>query len=111
MTLRDEVSGLLFPSKYPAALAAVKPVLLVGGHGAPFEWEIQSKGLGWTCPHQASAVMDAIRDALQNPEKRKAMGGNTRQVLRRAIRRQSPCSDRNKFSSRSWSEKELRVVG
>jgi glycosyltransferase involved in cell wall biosynthesis len=81
VTLRDEVSGLLFPSKYPAALAAGKPVLLVGGRGAPFEREIQSKGLGWTCPHQASAVMDVLRDALQNPENLGAMGKAARQVF------------------------------
>ena len=34
VTLRDEVAGLLVPSKYAAALAAGKPVLLVGGRGA-----------------------------------------------------------------------------
>jgi len=81
VTLRDEVSGMLFPSKYPAALAAGKPVLLVGAHGAPFEREIQSKWLGWTCPHDASAIMAAIQDAMKNPEKRLAMGRNARQVF------------------------------
>src|SRR5437016_22976 len=33
------VSGLLFASEYPAALAAGKPVLLVGGRGAPLQRE------------------------------------------------------------------------
>jgi glycosyltransferase involved in cell wall biosynthesis len=81
ITLRDEVSGMLFPSKYPAALASGKPVLLVGAHGAPFEREIQRESLGWTCPHEASAVMAAIQDALKNPGKRDAMGRNARQVF------------------------------
>src|SRR5437667_5532437 len=81
VTLRDEVSGMLFPSKYPAALAAGKPVLLVGAHGAPFEREIQKKCLGWTCPHDPSAVMAAIQDGLKNPDKREAMARNARQVF------------------------------
>ena len=81
VTLRDEVSGMLFPSKYPAALAAGKPVLLIGAHGAPFEREIQSKSLGWTCQHDPSTIMAAIQEAMKNPEKRQAMGRNARQVF------------------------------
>jgi glycosyltransferase involved in cell wall biosynthesis len=81
VTLRNEVAGMLFPSKYAAALAAGKPVLLVGGQGAPFEREIQERLLGWTCPHDPSAVLAAIQDALKNPDKREAMGRNARQVF------------------------------
>jgi colanic acid biosynthesis glycosyl transferase WcaI len=81
VTLRDEVAGLLFPSKYPAALAAGKPVLLVGGSGAPLQQEIRNKSLGWVCPHLDRAITDAIRDASRNRDKREAMGRNARRIF------------------------------
>jgi glycosyltransferase involved in cell wall biosynthesis len=81
VTLRDEVSGLLFPSKYPAALAAGKPVLVVGGRGAPLEREIREQNLGWTCAHDAAAVFQAVRDAFDNPGKHPAMARNARAVF------------------------------
>jgi putative colanic acid biosynthesis glycosyltransferase WcaI len=81
VTLQDEVAGLLFPSKYPAALAAGKPVLLVGGGGAPFAKEIQAQQLGWVCPHQSNAVMDALRDAQENSAKFEHMARSARRVF------------------------------
>jgi colanic acid biosynthesis glycosyl transferase WcaI len=81
VTLRDEMQGLLFPCKYAAALAAGKPVLLVGGKGAPFAQEIRDRKLGWVCSHETSAVMDAITDALKNPAKRESMTRNARLVF------------------------------
>ncbi len=81
VTLRDEVSGLLFPSKYPAALAAGKPVLLIGGQGAPFQCEIQNKNLGWACTHDVRAITAVIQDALNNPRKLEIQGRNARQVF------------------------------
>jgi glycosyltransferase involved in cell wall biosynthesis len=81
VTLRDEVSGLLFPSKYAAALAAGKPVLLVGGSGTSFGQEIRKEELGWAYPHQAWAVMDALRKATKSPKRREYMGRNARRVF------------------------------
>ncbi|MFZ5831584.1 MAG: glycosyltransferase family 4 protein [Planctomycetota bacterium] len=65
VTLRDEVAGMLSPSKYPAALAAGKAVLLVGGEGADLWREIEEEQLGWCCPHDADAVVAALKEALQ----------------------------------------------
>ena len=56
-------------------------MLLVGGRGAPLQRETQGKWLGWTCPHDPSAIMAAIQEAIKNPEKRQAMGRNARQVF------------------------------
>jgi glycosyltransferase involved in cell wall biosynthesis len=81
VTLRDEVAGLLFPSKYPAALAAGKPVLLVGGSGAPLQQEIRRKSLGWVCPHWGPVVANAIRNAWTNRDQREAMGKNARHIF------------------------------
>jgi glycosyltransferase involved in cell wall biosynthesis len=63
ITLRDEVSGLLVPSKYSASLAAGKPVLLVGGRGTDLHDEIGREGLGWVCSHDSRAVATAVREA------------------------------------------------
>ncbi len=66
VTLRDEISGLLVPSKYAACVAAGKPVLLVGGQGTDLHQEIGQRKLGWVCPHHAPAVYEAIVEALGN---------------------------------------------
>lgn len=66
VTLRDEVSGLLVPSKYAAALAAGKPVLVVGGAGTDLHREIGERGLGWTCPHDPGRIAEAVAEAAGN---------------------------------------------
>ncbi len=81
VTLRDEVAGMLVPSKYPAALAAGKPVLLVGGGNADLWREITEEQLGWCCPHEASAVVKAVEDAAQRPEGCRACGRRARNVF------------------------------
>jgi putative colanic acid biosynthesis glycosyltransferase WcaI len=81
VTLRDEVSGMLFPSKYPAALAAGKPVLLVGAQSAPFAREIQTNRLGWSCPHASCMVVRALQSAIKNPEMLNTMGRAARHVF------------------------------
>jgi glycosyltransferase involved in cell wall biosynthesis len=65
VTLRDEVAGLLVPSKYAAALAAARPVILVGGTESGIAREIEDQGLGWVCPHDPAAVVAALKEALQ----------------------------------------------
>lgn len=66
VTLRDEISGLLVPSKYAAALAAGKPVLVVGGTGTDLHREIVERGLGWTCPHDPERVAAAVAEAARD---------------------------------------------
>ena len=56
VTVRDEVAGMLFPSKYPAALAVGKPVLLAGGQGTTVAEEITREGLGFACRHDAGQI-------------------------------------------------------
>lgn len=63
VSLRDEISGLLVPSKYAAALAAGKPVLVVGGTGTDLHREIDERRLGWTCPHDPGRIVQAVAEA------------------------------------------------
>lgn len=74
VVLRDEVAGLLVPSKYAAALAAGKPVLLVGGRGSDLHGEIQRLGIGWVCAHDASEIEAALTDAMADPASVRQMG-------------------------------------
>lgn len=81
ITLRDEVAGLLVPSKYAAALAAGKPVLLVGGDGSDLRGEISEHRLGWTCPHDAQAVARSIEQARAEPAIRRQAAAGIRGIF------------------------------
>ena len=63
VTLRDEVANLLWPSKYPAALAAGKPVLFVGSESMGIYREVEQYGVGWSCRHQPGEIVDSIKEA------------------------------------------------
>ncbi len=102
VTLRDEVAGLSTPSKYPAALAAGKPVLLVGGAGTRMCGEIEAEGLGWTCRPTAEDVRGALREALADPEALAGMGRRAREVFDRRYSR--------KLATARWI-RLLREVG
>lgn len=69
VTLRDEVAGLLVPSKYAASLACGKPVLVVGGSGTELALEVVERDIGWVCSHDpaevAAAVLAALREAAE----------------------------------------------
>jgi putative colanic acid biosynthesis glycosyltransferase WcaI len=81
VTLRDEVAGLLVPSKYAATLAAGKPVLVVGGRGTDLHDEVAAEGLGWVCPHEAAAVTAALLAAAGRPERLREIGAAGRRVF------------------------------
>jgi glycosyltransferase involved in cell wall biosynthesis len=81
IALRDEVAGLLFPSKYPAALAAGRPVLLVGGRSTDVRAEIERERLGWYLDHDPVAVRSAVLEALRAPDERAGMGQRGRRLF------------------------------
>ncbi|HEY0781196.1 MAG TPA: glycosyltransferase family 4 protein, partial [Thermoanaerobaculia bacterium] len=87
ITLRDEVAGLLVPSKYAAALAAGRPVLVVGGAGTDLHTEVAEQRLGWVCPHEPAAVATAVSEAERDPEALRAMGQAARALFDRKYSR------------------------
>jgi glycosyltransferase involved in cell wall biosynthesis len=103
VALCNEVAGLLVPSKYPAALAAGKPVLLVGGVGADFWREIEEERLGWCCRHEVDEVLAAIDQATRAPEARLASGRRAREVFETRYDR--------RITTAKWSALLRGVVG
>ena len=103
VTLRDEVSGMVVPSKYPAALAAGKPVLLVGGRGTEMRREIERLGLGWCCDNDAGAVSDAVIQACRDATRLEAMGARARRLLEEKYER--------RLCTRRWAELIASVLG
>jgi colanic acid biosynthesis glycosyl transferase WcaI len=98
VTLRDEVAGLLVPSKYAAALAAGKPVLVVGGGGTDLHAEVADRQVGWACPHDPAAVAATLRQAAElasHPEQIRALGRNARQLFEEKYSRE--------LARRSWA--------
>jgi glycosyltransferase involved in cell wall biosynthesis len=83
ITLRDEMAGMLVPSKYAAALAAGKPVLLVGGRGADLHSEIAGEEIGWVCEHEADEVKSAVISALDGSRNLDRMGLAARELFNR----------------------------
>jgi glycosyltransferase involved in cell wall biosynthesis len=94
--MRDEVAGLLVPSKYAAALAAGKPVLLVGGEGADLFQEIEELKIGWVCRHDSLEVREAIVEAINHPGRSTEMGESGRRVFENRYS--------HKISRRRWME-------
>jgi glycosyltransferase involved in cell wall biosynthesis len=96
VSLRDEVAGLLVPSKYAAALAAGRPVLLLGGSRTGLFREVVEKRVGWALPHEAEAIAGAIRHALVDGDDRKERG--------RCARRLFECRYDRRAATRRWRE-------
>jgi colanic acid biosynthesis glycosyl transferase WcaI len=81
VSLRDETAELQVPSKYSAALASGKAVLLVGGRSGNLSKEIEAEGVGWVCDHNPDQIVDAIMEAIYKPEKVRAMGSAGRKLF------------------------------
>jgi colanic acid biosynthesis glycosyl transferase WcaI len=101
VTLRDEVAGFVVPSKYQAALAAGKPVLLVGGRGTEMHDEIEREGVGWCCS-DAAGVRAVLLHACRHPEALDEMGASARALLEKKYER--------RLCTRQWAELLHRVV-
>ena len=102
VTLRDEVAGMVVPSKYAGALAAGKPVLLVGGRGTEMHEEIEREHLGWCCKHESAAVRAALLHACRHTEVLDGMGARARKLLERKYER--------RLCTRQWAELLSRVL-
>jgi colanic acid biosynthesis glycosyl transferase WcaI len=101
VTLRDEVAGMVVPSKYPTALATGKPVLLVGGRGTEMHDEIEREGVGWCCG-DAAGIRAVLLHACRHPEALDGMGAKARALLEKRYDR--------RLCTRRWAELLDRVV-
>jgi glycosyltransferase involved in cell wall biosynthesis len=81
VTLRDEAAGLLVPSKYPSALAAGKPVLLVGARSGAMAKEIEGGELGFSCGHDSQQIASAVLAACGEQTGTRRLGENARGVF------------------------------
>ncbi len=89
------------PSKYAAALAAGKPVILVGGGDTDIGREIDERGVGWVCRHNADEVVARLR-AASDDEERAARGLRARQLF---DERYDRCR-----ATRSWAAHLRRIA-
>ncbi len=88
VTLRDEVEGLLVPSKAAAALACGKPVLLVGATEGALALELRQAEAGWSCEHDAAQVVARIEALAGDPEAVAAAAERARFLFETAYDRQ-----------------------
>ena len=95
VTVRDEVAGMVFPSKYPAALAVGKSVVLAGGEGTIMAAEIARDALGFVCRHDPEKIAAAVLDACNDPTRLQRFGENARRVFEERYER--------RIATRRWS--------
>lgn len=81
VTLRDEASGLLVPSKVAAALACGKPVVLVGATAGTVAAELRAAGAGWCCPHDPAAVAALLAALAEDPARVAEAGRRARELF------------------------------
>lgn len=81
VTLRDEVAGLLVPSKYASALATGKPALMVGARSSVMAQEIEGEGLGFSSGHDAQGIAAAVLAAYSDPVRVRRQGEHARHVF------------------------------
>lgn len=81
VTLRDEAAALLVPSKYASALAAGKPVLMVGARSSAMAQEIEGERLGFSCDHDVQQVAHAVLQAFGDQVRGRGRGENGRHVF------------------------------
>ena len=87
VSLRPEVDGLLYPSKFAGILAAGRPVVGVMSPSCALAREINEAGVGWAPGTDGDAVCGALREA-QDPVLREAMGVRARRHFEGRYRRE-----------------------
>jgi colanic acid biosynthesis glycosyl transferase WcaI len=88
VTLRDEVTGLVVPSKVAAALACGKPVLLVGAARGALAGELRQAGAGWSCEHDPAQVAVLLEALAGDAAAVAAAGARARALFEMAYDRQ-----------------------
>ncbi|MEJ2080731.1 MAG: glycosyltransferase [Acidobacteriota bacterium] len=81
ITLRDEIADCQVPSKYSSALAAGRPVLLVGGRGSALWEEIVLRRVGWTADHNRDEIRALLLRVAAYRDDRELRGLRARELF------------------------------
>ncbi|MBX2852876.1 MAG: glycosyltransferase family 4 protein [Phycisphaeraceae bacterium] len=94
ITLRDDMLGVMSPSKVHANLAAGLPILYVGPKGSNVDEAVTQFDCGLSTRHgQADPIVGFIRSLMASPDKHRALRGKARAAFdsayndRQALRR------------------------
>ncbi|MFK7788354.1 MAG: glycosyltransferase family 4 protein [Phycisphaeraceae bacterium] len=82
ITLRDDMLGVMSPSKVHANLAAGLPILYVGPEGSNVDDAVTTYDCGLSARHgQANEIVGFIRNLMQHPEQHHAQRKNARSAF------------------------------
>lgn len=89
VTLREEWTGAVVPSKFFTALAVGRPVLFCGGEDSYIARLIRRYGLGWVCAKGHEAVIaEQLKEVCANPELLVELQKRCHMVYRREFSRE-----------------------
>jgi glycosyltransferase involved in cell wall biosynthesis len=85
VTLRDDIIGIMSPSKIHANLAMGLPLIYVGPETSNVDEAIRQFACGVSLRHgQAGALAEFVRELVRSPETRSALRGRARAAFERA---------------------------
>jgi glycosyltransferase involved in cell wall biosynthesis len=81
VSMHENISGCLCPSKLYGILAAGRPVLAIASETTDLTQTVNEHGLGWCCqPGDPQAIAEAIGEAASKPGARISAGQRARQL-------------------------------
>jgi glycosyltransferase involved in cell wall biosynthesis len=82
ISLREDLEGLLVPSKLYGALAAGRPIIYIGPPSCEVARVVREHDLGWAGrPGDHEIMSRALLDAVKNPHLWEARGRRARQIF------------------------------
>ncbi|MEQ8763928.1 MAG: glycosyltransferase family 4 protein [Planctomycetota bacterium] len=92
----DAMVGIVHPCKVYGAMAAARPILLIGPSACHVGELIEDHGIGWQVSHDAEALatrITEIADSVQTrPEELRRLGQRASEVIRHELTRERLCS-------------------
>lgn len=80
VSMHENISGCLCPSKLYGILAAGRPVLAIASDSTDLHQTVSNRGLGWCCqPGDAAGIASAVATATADPHSQ-AMGQHAREI-------------------------------
>jgi colanic acid biosynthesis glycosyl transferase WcaI len=90
VSLREEWTGTVVPSKFFGALAIGRPVLFIGSRASSVAQWIDKYGVGWVWEqHRAGELTAELNEFVRDPQRMAAMRHHCHSVYRRFFSKQS----------------------